>query len=73
MMDYFRHKEKRAAIREAEAKGDVADSMNVRLELIRRMNAGELTLAQVQTELKRIKRNAKANGKTTRATVYRQS
>lgn len=63
MTDYY---EKRANLRQAEADGVVADSMDVRRELIRKMDAGEMTLEEVQAELKRIKRGAKAAGKLTR-------
>jgi hypothetical protein len=59
------------AVRTAEAAGAVADSMDVRMGLIARMDAGELTLEQVQAELKRIKRDAKKNGQTTRSKAYR--
>lgn len=62
-----------AAVRQAEADGIVADSLDVRKALIKRMKAGELTLAQVQSELAKIKRAAKKNGQTTRAKVWRQS
>lgn len=62
--------EKRETVRSAEANGQVADSMEVRLALVHRMNTGELTLAQVQAELKRIKRDAKKNGKVTRAQAF---
>ena len=54
----------------AEAEGLVADSMDVRLALIAKMDAGEMTLAEVQAELKRIKRSAAKNGQTTRSKVY---
>lgn len=69
-MDYFKHKARLDAVKEAEATGQVADSMDVRLALIERMHAGELTLEQVQTELARIKRAAKRNGQITRAQAY---
>ena len=62
--------EKREAMKADEAAGLVADSMDVRLELLRRMKAGELTLEQVQAELKRIQRGAKASGKVTRAQSF---
>jgi len=65
--------EKRDAIRNAEAAGQVADSLEVRLRLLERMDAGELTLQQVQDELKRIKRNAKKNGQLTRSQVWSRS
>ena len=62
--------DKSRELRMAEAAGEIADSMSVRVALIERMNAGELTLEQVQAELKRIKREAKAAGKVTRAQAY---
>lgn len=54
--------DKRAAVNKADAAGQVADSKEVRMALIQRMHAGELTLEQVQAELARIKRDAKKNG-----------
>lgn len=71
MADYFKHKERLDAQKAAENEGRVADSMDVRLALIAKFHSGEMTLAEVQTELKRIKRNAKKNGKITRAQAYR--
>jgi polysaccharide deacetylase 2 family uncharacterized protein YibQ len=62
--------ERKQWLRNAEAAGQVADSLAVRVALIERMRAGELTLEQVQKELKRIKRNAKRNGQVTRAKAY---
>ena len=70
-MDYFKARQKRAFVKSAEESGQVADSMTVRLDLIARMKKGELTLEQVQAELKRIKRGAKSAGKTTRANAWR--
>jgi len=71
MADYFEHKRRVDHQKAREAEGAVADSMDVRLELIRRMHNGELTLAEVQAELARIKRGAKKAGKITRAQAYR--
>lgn len=65
--------EKGDAVRKAEAEGQVADSMDVREELIRKLHAGEMTLPEIQAELKRIKRNAKKNGQMTRSQVYSRS
>lgn len=45
----------------------------VRLALIARMKAGELTLDQVQAELRRIQRNAGKSGKITRAKAWREA
>lgn len=64
---------KKEALHEAEKLGVLADSMEVRLQLIEKMHAGEMTLEQVQQELKRIKRNAKKNGLMTRSQVWRES
>lgn len=72
-MDYFKAKEKKDAVRAAEARGEVADSQAVRLQLFERMHAGELTLGQVQDELKRIKRGAKKAGQTTRSAAFRHA
>lgn len=65
--------EKRSAVDAADAAGDVSDSMSVRTALIERMNMGELTLAQVQAELKTVKREGKRIGKPTRAQVWNRS
>lgn len=64
--------DKRAALKKAEADGVVADSMTVRIALIEKMNRGEMTLAEVQAELKRIKRDAKKHGLVTRAQAFSQ-
>lgn len=71
MGDYFDHKRKMESVNQADAEGHIADSMEVRRDIVRRMHAGEITLAQGQAELARIKRDAKKNGKTTRAKAYR--
>ena len=62
--------DKRAELKRSEEAGEVADSMNVRMALINRLHAGELTLAEVQAELKKIKRNAKKNGQVTRSKAF---
>lgn len=64
--------DKRAAVKSAESTGQIEDSMEVRLELIAKMKRGEMTLEQVQAELKRIKRDAKKNGKITRNQAFNQ-
>lgn len=61
--------ERFAELLRAEAAGEVADSNAVRVALIEKMDAGLLTLAEVQAELKRIKRNASKAGKATRAGI----
>lgn len=70
-MDYLKHRERVALQKDAEATGRVADSMDVRLSLIKRVHKGEITLADAQAELKRIQRSAKSNGQITRAQAYR--
>lgn len=68
--EFWRIVERREALRKAEQDGIVADSMDVRVELMRRVEAGELTLEEAQAELKKIKRGAKAAGKITRNQAY---
>jgi len=58
--------DKRANIKQSEDNGIVADSADVRIALMEQVHSGEKTLQEVQTELKKIKRNAKKNGKITR-------
>lgn len=69
---YTRRRRKLDAMEDAEASGEVADSMAVRTALVEKMHAGEMTLEEVQAELKRIKRNAKKNGQITRDQAYRR-
>jgi hypothetical protein len=70
-MDFYtRRRESLAAVKEAESKGLVADSMEYRIELMNQVHRGERTLADAQAELKRVKRNAKKNGQITRNQAY---
>ncbi|NCQ51836.1 hypothetical protein GW796_08075 [archaeon] len=62
--------DKRDALKNAEEANLVADSIEVRLELMTRVNNGEITLEDAQKELKKIKGKAKNNGKLTRAQAY---
>lgn len=73
MGDYFTHKRKLEGVQKLEAEGKVADSMDVRRELVAKVDAGEMTLEEVQAELARIKRGAKKTGKVTRGQAYRRS
>ena len=52
--------------------GNVADSHSVRLDLMKRVESGEITLEEAQRELKKIKSTAKRNGKITRAQAFSQ-
>jgi hypothetical protein len=70
-MDWQTGVEKRSAVREAEAAGTVADSMDVRMALMARVHSGEITLEDAQAQLKKIKAGAKRNGQTTRARAFR--
>lgn len=67
-----RHRRKMQNVRAADESGQIADSMEVRLDIVRRMKAGEITLAEGQAELAAIKRGAKRAGKVTRAQAYRR-
>lgn len=62
--------DKRDALKTAEAAGQVADNMDVRLALMARVHSGEITLAQAQAELKKIKSGATRSGLVTRAQAF---
>ena len=64
--------DKRANVNECENNGEIADSKEVRIELIAKVESGEYTPAEMQKELRRIKRNAKKNGKKTRAQAWNE-
>lgn len=72
MAAYFFHKARLAAQKQAEDEGRVADSLEYRKALIARYKAGEITFDQMHDELNRTKREAKKNGKITRAQAYRE-
>lgn len=65
-MDPFEVSARKQHMRDREAEGSVADSMDVRRALMERVHSGEITLEDAQAELARIKRGAKASGKITR-------
>ncbi len=62
--------EKRQAIKNAEAAGQVADSMEVRKALMERVLSGEISPEYAQKELARIKRDAKKKGLITREQAF---
>lgn len=62
--------EKRQAVKDAEAGGKVADSMDVRRALMDRVYSGEITLADAQAQLRKIKSGAKRAGLVTRAQAF---
>jgi len=62
--------DKREAVKDAEKNGQVADNMEVRMALMARVDSGEITLAQAQAELIKIKKSAKKNGQMTRAQAF---
>lgn len=62
--------EKHQAVRDAEAGGMVADSMDVRLALMERVRTGEITLREAQAQLEKIKSGAKKAGMVTRAQAF---
>ena len=63
-------RDKKQAMNEADAAGQVADSMAIRMALMARVHSGEISLEQAQSELAKIKRSAKKNGQLTRAQAY---
>ncbi|WP_139671760.1 hypothetical protein [Pseudomonas sp. F16(2018)] len=70
---YDRRLDKRAALQIAEKEGGVADSTEFRQALVAKLQSGEMTLDQVQEELRKVKREAKKNGKKTRAQIWRSA
>lgn len=64
--------EKRSNVKECEKNGEIADSTDVRMALMEQTRSGEKTLAEVQSELKKIQRNAKKNGQITRSQAFNQ-
>lgn len=71
MRDYIDIANSKKALKNAESRGKVADSMDVRKALMAQCHSGEKTLEEVQAELKKIKRNAKSKGLKTRDQAYR--
>jgi hypothetical protein len=67
-----RKRKRMMQLRDDQASGLVADSDAVRVALIKRMHAGELTLEQVQAEIKRIQREAKKAGRPVRADYFKR-
>lgn len=67
---FWRNQERKSALKEAETNGQVADSMEVRKALMDRVNSGEITLEEAQSELAKIKRGAKKAGKLTRSQAF---
>ncbi len=65
-MDAWKRQDKRSEVKRSEEAGEVADSLEVRKALLRRVDSGEITLAESQKEHRKIKRNAKKAGKVTR-------
>ncbi|MGH0004477.1 hypothetical protein ACQU0X_30805 [Pseudovibrio ascidiaceicola] len=61
---------RREQANKAEKQGIVADSKEVRMALMAQVHNGDKTLEEVQAALKKIKRNAKKEGKITRNQAY---
>ncbi len=64
--------EKKSFLKEMESSGKVADSMSVRLELMKKVEDGDITLEDAQSQLKKIKQNAKKQGLMTRSQALRK-
>lgn len=62
--------DKKQNVKDCESDGIIADSIDVRKALMQQVHSGEKTLQEVQSELKKIKRNAKKNGKITRNQAF---
>jgi len=64
---------KRKALDEADAKGEVSDTMEIRLNLMEKVHSGELTLDEAQKQLKEIKKQGSKKGLLTRAQKWSRS
>ncbi|WP_055134574.1 hypothetical protein [Pseudomonas mediterranea] len=70
---YDRRMDKRVALQIAEEQGIVADSSELRASLAAKIHFGEMTLEQVQAELRKVKREARKNGLKTREQIWRSA
>jgi hypothetical protein len=70
---YDRRMDKRVALKIAEEQGIVADSSELRASLVAKIHSGEMTIEQVQAELRKVKREAKKNGLQTREQIWRSA
>lgn len=70
---YDRRIDKRVAVQIAEEQGLIADSMEFRSSLLLRVQNEEITIEEALAELAKVKREAKRNGKKTRAQVWRSA
>ena len=70
---YDRRLDKRVALQIAEEQGLVADSTEFRQALVAKLHSGEMTIDQVQEELRKVKREAKKHGKKTREQIWRSA
>ncbi|HIE7308873.1 TPA: hypothetical protein ACXPDQ_001130 [Klebsiella pneumoniae] len=64
--------DKRVNVERLEEQGLIADSMDVRKNLVERVLRGEITPEQSREKLRRIQRNAKRNGLKTRNQAWRE-
>lgn len=69
-LSFERSIEAHQQLKKAEKEGLVADSLEVRKALLEQVESGKITLQQAQKELKRIQRQAKAQGKLTRNSFF---
>lgn len=70
---YDRRLDKRVALQLAEEQGIVADSTELRQALVAKLKSGEMTIEQAQAELRKVKRDAKKDGKKTRSQIWRSA
>lgn len=69
--NFWKQQARKEHAQKAEDDGRVADSKEVRMGLVKRFEAGEITFDQMQAELAAIKRGARKSGKITRAAAWR--
>jgi hypothetical protein len=62
--------DKRSNLARMESEGKVADNIDVRISIMKKVESGEITLEDAQSQIKQIKRDAKKNGLLTRSQAF---
>ena len=71
MSRFERDIERNRQLREAEARGEIADGMEYRIALIARVTSGEISHKQAMKELAALKRKAKSEGRLILADFFK--
>jgi hypothetical protein len=72
-LSFYKNIDRKRAIERAETLGLIADSKEVRMKLLEKVRAGEITLEHAKIKLETIKHNAKKNGLYTAYEIWKIS